>query len=256
MRHLVGFFDSGIGGISVLTCAKSHMSNCDFIYYADTDNVPYGTKTKEQILNYCRTAFDFFASQKVDAVVIACNTATSMAVEEMRKEYHFPIVGMEPALRPAFMNKDNSKILVTATPATISGNKLHKLIDDLGADPSLVALPELVLLAEKSDFSKKSAIKYLSQMIASPEQYDAVVLGCTHFTYFRDSFGEYFKNAEIIDGNIGTVKHLCSVLNLDYDETSEFSSNVTYYCSGRIITDQNLLAHFNELSQRYINLNI
>ena len=115
----IAFFDSGIGGLTVLHQAKKLMPQEDYLYYADTDHVPYGSKTKEEIRRYVEEAADFIAAQDVKALVVACNTATSVAIQSLRARYSFPILGMEPAVKPAVKNIAVSKrVLVTATPVT------------------------------------------------------------------------------------------------------------------------------------------
>lgn len=105
----IGFFDSGIGGLSVLHEAYHMLPGVEFIFYADTDHVPYGKKTAEEILGYARESTSFLVKCGVDAIVIACNTAKSVAVETLRKEYSLPIVSMEPAVKPA-VEKSKEKI--------------------------------------------------------------------------------------------------------------------------------------------------
>ena len=96
-----GFFDSGIGGITVLHEAMKLMPRWDYIYYADSDNAPYGTRPKDEVIALVHSAVDFLAGQGVDAIVIACNTATSVAIETLRSRYSIPVIGMEPAIKPA-----------------------------------------------------------------------------------------------------------------------------------------------------------
>ena len=125
----IAFFDSGIGGLTVLHQAKKLMPQEDYLYYADTDHVPYGSKTKEEIRRYVEEAVDFIAAQDVKALVVACNTATSVAIQSLRARYSFPILGMEPAVKPAVKNIAVSKrVLVTATPVTLREQKLHDLL--------------------------------------------------------------------------------------------------------------------------------
>ena len=107
----IGVFDSGIGGLSVLRQIIKLLPNEKYIYYADTDNVPYGLKTKEQILEYVENAIDFLNSKKVKAIVVACNTATSVAIKDLRSDYNIPIIGIEPAIKPAIENRKNKKII-------------------------------------------------------------------------------------------------------------------------------------------------
>lgn len=97
----IGFFDSGIGGMTVLHQALQLLPNDDYIFYADTLHVPYGEKTKEEVRKYIFDAVDFMANQGIKALVIACNTATSIAVDDLRQKYDFPILGIEPAVKPA-----------------------------------------------------------------------------------------------------------------------------------------------------------
>ena len=125
----IAFFDSGIGGLSVLHHAMKVLPHEQFIFYADEDNVPYGTKTPEQVFTYVDQAFRFFMNQDVKAIVVACNTATSVAVRELRRRYKLPIIGMEPAAKKALdMDTGRDRILVIATPITVRGHKIKELI--------------------------------------------------------------------------------------------------------------------------------
>ena len=151
----IAFFDSGIGGLTVLHQAIKQMPQEDYLYYADTDHVPYGRKTKEEIRQYVQEAVDFIATQDVKALVVACNTATSVAIQSLRARYSFPILGMEPAVKPAVRNAVISKrVLVTATPVTLREQKLQDLLFqvDQNHKTDLLPLPKLVELAERGCF--------------------------------------------------------------------------------------------------------
>ena len=126
----IGFFDSGIGGITVLNEAIKQLPNEDYIYFADTDNTPYGVKPKDEVKKYILAAIDFIYAKGVDAIVIACNTATSIAIEDLREKYNIPILGMEPAVKPAIEknHSTNKRVLVTATPLTLKEEKLKNLM--------------------------------------------------------------------------------------------------------------------------------
>ena len=122
---VVAVFDSGFGGLSLLYEAMKKLDGCDFIYFADNENAPYGTKSIDEIKALSIDAVDFLAS-KADIIVIACNTATSAAVSDLREKFNIPIIGMEPAVN---LGKDaDGDILVIATPATIKGAKLNELL--------------------------------------------------------------------------------------------------------------------------------
>ena len=167
----IGFFDSGIGGLTVLHQAKRAMPQEDYLYYADTDHVPYGRKTKEEIKQYVQEAVDFIAEQGVKALVVACNTATSVAIKDLRARYSFPILGMEPAVKPAVNDTHCTKrILVTATPVTIREEKLQNLLHqvDQHHQVDLLPLPRLVEFAEQGNFTDGQAEACLLYTSPSP----------------------------------------------------------------------------------------
>jgi glutamate racemase len=129
----IGFFDSGNGGITVLHDTLKVLPNEDYIYYADTLNVPYGNKPKDKVKKYILNATEFFIQQRAEEIVIAYNTATSIAIEELRAKYSIPIIGMEPAVKPAVEQNNNvdKRVLVTATALTLKEEKLRNLITKL-----------------------------------------------------------------------------------------------------------------------------
>ncbi len=250
----IGFFDSGVGGISVMTHARERLPGADYYYYADTDNVPYGTKTREQIIGYSCRAAEYLMDAGADAIVVACNTATSMAIEHLRQTYDIPFIGMEPAVKPAIQYYPHENILVCATPVTIAGEKLHNLIHHWADDEgqlSLVPTPGLVTLAENAQFDCDTVCAYLDTVIDSSKKYAAVVLGCTHFSYFRDSFRAYLGDVAIIDGTAGTVNRLIHVLDgIGRLPKDLIPGKVTYIRSGRPVEDEESLTFFRLLEKR------
>ncbi|NLT14535.1 MAG: glutamate racemase, partial [Clostridiales bacterium] len=159
----IGMFDSGVGGITVLSDALKTIKNADFLYYADTRNVPYGTKTKEEVRGYVLGAADFLVRQGAGALVVACNTATSVAIEDLRRDYCIPVIGMEPAVKPAVENHKDKRILVTATALALKEEKLKKLITRLDCEDivDLLPLPGLVRFAENMEFDNSPVSAYL-----------------------------------------------------------------------------------------------
>lgn len=254
-RVKIGFFDSGVGGISVMACAKKHLPNADYLYYADTVHVPYGTKTREEIISYANDAVKFLVDSGVDVIVVACNTATSMAIEYLRSKYSIPIIGMEPAVKTAATVHPNENVLVCATAVTIAGEKLHSLISNTftsKSKPTLVALPGLVTFAESGEFDIDLISHYLLSEIDTKIKYGAIVLGCTHFTYFKDSFRSLFGDVDIIDGHLGTVHRLESIIKDKYSNPSTQDSTpyTQYYMSGEIVSDKDTLDFFKNLETR------
>ena len=215
----IGFFDSGIGGLTVLKEAINLMPNEDYIYFADTENVPYGTKTKEEVARLMEQATDYLAQQSIKALVIACNTATSIAISQLRKRHHFPILGMEPAVKPAIENYGDKRILVTATSLTLKEEKLENLLSKIDTKHVVdkLALDGLVKFAESFVFDGQEVESYIKDRFKGINftEYSAIVLGCTHFIYFKDPITKMCEQPDIhiVDGNDGTIRHLQSILN-------------------------------------------
>lgn len=244
----VGIFDSGMGGLSVLHQALWEIPEAEFIYYADEAHVPYGEKTGRQIRGYIDEIIKFMLEKRVDAIVIACNTATSVATKEYRSRFPVPIIGMEPAVKQAVELYGHlpGRILVAATPVTIAGDKLHHLVEQVDREDKvdLVALPGLVRFAEKGDFDTEEITDYLREELkAYPiEQYKAFVLGCTHFNYFKAYYKRIFaENVRYVDGNAGTIRQL--LRKLGYEKKPGMSvgkkaGKINYYFSGVPVTER------------------
>lgn len=244
----IAVFDSGIGGLSVLQQAKVLMPKKDYIYFADTAHVPYGTKTKDEVIGYVTEAADFLLRQDdIEALVLACNTATSVAAPLLRKRYEIPILGMEPAVKPAVLADNKHRVLVTATPLTLHEKKMQDLLAkwDSAHLTDLLPLPRLVELAEKGMFMSQEAEKYLAEQLAGFDltNYATIVLGCTHFNFFRKILRNMLpQNMHIIDGTAGTVHNLFTQIN-----TQTGNGTIRYFNSYGEITSAEEKAHFAEL---------
>lgn len=252
----IGFFDSGIGGITVLHDTLKVLPNEDYIYYADTLNVPYGPKPKEEVKKYIFNAVEFIIEQGVKAVVIACNTATSVAIEDLRAKYTIPIIGMEPAVKPAVeKNKDaNKRVLVTATALTLKEEKLQNLIAKLDDEHivDLLPLPGLVQYSERLEFEEVVVLPYLQEQLLNYDlnNYETIVLGCTHFSYYKDMFRKLFPSqVNIIDGNAGTARNLKRILE-EMNSLNEGIGNITFYNSGIQVKDKTEIDKFSRLFER------
>ncbi len=213
----IGIFDSGIGGMTLLHQAMAVLPLENYIFYADTDHVPYGTKSKEQVIGFVDDVMRFMLGHDCKAVVIACNTATAVAAEEMRNRYAIPIIGIEPAVKPALAASHGKRVLVAATPLTVREKKLKELVErvDYSHLVDLVALPRLVELAEHGDFDTDEVTQYLQKELSGYDlgQYGEFVLGCTHFNFFKDTFRKLLPaDVKLIDGSEGTIRHLKDVL--------------------------------------------
>ena len=248
----IGFLDSGIGGIAVLHQALKVLPQEEFLYYADEDHVPYGIRTQAEIEQYVDEGVRFLIEQGARAIVVACNTATSAAIGYVRERYDLPILGMEPAVKPAVERAGGKRVLVTATPFTIREERLHHLVRLVDKEHlvTLKALPELVKFAEKGEFYSPAVRAYLNREFSDIDlmDYSEIVLGCTHFTFFRQILSELAgPGVELIDGGEGTVRHLKNRIEplqeteepSGEDEAAEGAGRISYFISGRPVEDPN-----------------
>jgi len=249
----IGVFDSGIGGISVLYQALKLLPRENYIYYADTLHVPYGEKSKNEVRSYVFEAVEFIARQHVKAVVIACNTATSAAVKDLRAKYDFPILGIEPAVKPAITKSHgkSKRVLVLATTLTLKEEKYNNLVSKLDDDHIVdgLPLPGLVEFAERFEFNENIVLPYLAEQLAPYDisQYEVVVLGCTHFPFYKAMLRKLLpKNSYIIDGGIGTAQNLKRTLT-KMNRLNEGTGEVIYYNSGIKVEDQRKIRQYTEL---------
>lgn len=234
----IAIFDSGAGGLSFLKLVQKTLANQDFIYFADTDHVPYGEKSPQLVKEYILEASNFLFQQRIDALVVACNTATSLMIEELRERYQIPIFGMEPALKLAVdqLKKTNKKILVTGTAITIENQRLAKLINQFKDQATIdtVALNQLVAWVESENLASGLIQNYLDQKINQAKQYDAVVLGCTHFCFLKKEFASFFgSDTLIVDGNLGTLNNLIQQLALEQIPQHHSAGTVEFYFSAQ-----------------------
>lgn len=207
----IGVFDSGIGGISVLSEMLQALPDERFIYVADSANAPYGTKSCECVRGLSLRVTEIIAARGVKALVVACNTATSVAITDIRERYAIPVIGMEPALKPAVESGKDGKIVVMATPLTLKEEKFNSLFSRLNTDDSIIPVP-CGGLAELIESEDEPGIKeYLRKLWLNipVHEVSAVVLGCTHYCFIKNDLQEIIgPDISIVDGNTGTVRHL------------------------------------------------
>lgn len=217
----IGIFDSGMGGLTVLSEAIRRIPTEDYYYVADTLHVPYGTKSKQEVQRFIIEAVDDMMKQDIDALVIACNTATSIAVELLRETYpSIPIIGMEPAVKPAVeMNMSTGRrVLVFATPLTLSLPKYYALVSRVDDKRIVDSLPmeKLVPFCEQMQFDNEEVEQYFIDKLTSYEleEYGMIVLGCTHYPFFKPVLQRILPpHIGIVDGSIGTVRRLAAQLH-------------------------------------------
>ena len=224
----IGIFDSGIGGLTTLNEIKKILPNEEYIFFADSKNNPYGSKSQEELQKITSNIVDYLIKRDVKMIVIACNTATTNCIDYLRNKYKdITFIGTEPAIKVA-CDKNFKNILVLATPTTITSERTHELVNTNKKDYEnfyLVACDGLANAIEKNDQFKINELlnKYLKPY--QDKNIDAVVLGCTHYPHIAGKIQSFFKNATLIDGNKGVanrVNNLLTEKNKSKINTSHF----------------------------------
>lgn len=252
----IGIFDSGVGGLSVLKQAIKILPNEDFIYFGDSANAPYGTKNVDEVKKLTYNAIDFFINKECKAVVIACNTATSVAIDDIRKKYfNIPIVGIEPALKPAVEFHKTGSIIIMATPITLAERKFNNLMHKYEKESKIIPLPcaGLVELIECGIIEGEKVNEYLRNKLDNllDTNISAIVLGCTHYPFIKKELSKIVgEDVCIIDGSEGTAKQLKRKLllsNIANEQNKD--GNIKIYNSKQ---DSNLI----DLSYKLLKIDI
>ena len=185
----VGVFDSGIGGLSVLRTIRQAQPHLDLFYVADTGYAPYGALEAEKIRQRSRYITKFLLSHGAEAIVVACNTATAIAVDSLRSRFDKPVVGIEPAIKPALQMTSSGRIGILATEATLNSPRFCNLLSRWRpqAEVLLQPCPDLVLEVEHGNLRGPRIRSLLSQYIHPllDKEMDTLVLGCTHYFFLR-----------------------------------------------------------------------
>ncbi len=210
----IGVFDSGVGGISVLSELVNLMPYENYIYFGDSANAPYGTKTFKEVQALTMATADYLVSSGCKCLVIACNTITAAAVDLLRIVYSdIPIIGIEPAVKPAVEAIPGGNVLVMATSVTLHEEKFHHLMEEYvdKAHIMTIACPGIVEFVERGETSGPNLDAYLRGLLApylcEKQHPDAVVLGCTHYPFVKDSIKSILgKKTYIVDGGNGTAR--------------------------------------------------
>jgi len=217
---IIGMFDSGVGGLTVLAECIRVLPGHRWLFFADSRFAPYGDRSRDEIRARCFTISDPMIHRGAKAIVVACNTATSSAINDMRQRYSIPIVGMEPALKPATEADLPGKVLVMGTSFTIREAKYRRLLERFEGKREIVsvACPGLVPLIEEGAAESPRMHKRLEELFSglSLQEFGAIVLGCTHFVFFKNILRRIFGDRPVFfDGNHGTALQLKRVLGAE-----------------------------------------
>ena len=211
-NRYIAVFDSGVGGISVLRHLRAELPQERFLYFGDSANAPYGTRPTAQIRELTLAAAEKLVARGIKALVVACNTATAAAIEDLRREYpDIIVIGIEPALKLATDRYPGGTIGVMATPATLRERKFARLMERCADHCTVVKLPAagLVELVEAGKANGAEAEELLRPLLAPHAgMLDAVVLGCTHYPFAAETISKLLgERTALLDGGKGTAIH-------------------------------------------------
>lgn len=241
----VGFFDSGLGGASVLREAIRLLPNENYIYYGDNANAPYGDRTEEEITSLTLRCAHALVDMNVKAIVVACNTATATCINQIRSGFSIPVISIEPAIKPACSLPGNGKVLMMATNATTHLERYLRLRQRMPDPERVISIPcpGIVERIEAGQIGAEDFDDLFQSYLAPYEgmEVDAIVLGCTHYIFIKDAFRRnaalHLKGqCKLIDGNQGTVRQLERVLNELSLLNTCGSGQITFCTSGDMDT--------------------
>lgn len=225
---VVGIFDSGLGGLSILDKARQQLPQHRYLYVADTAYVPYGNKSDDAIQARSQYITQWLIQQGADVVVMACNTATAVAIDSLRRQYVIPFVGIEPALKTARQNQ-SKETLVLATQATLNSQRFDRLMQRWSPTRLIThACTGWVELVEQSVPDQQvydQVAQHLQKMTA---QTDTIILGCTHYSFLLPFIRRYLDNhwpeldPDIINPNTAVVKQLSRFVTPSITEPAQF----------------------------------
>lgn len=235
---VIGIFDSGIGGISILGRIREHLPNQPVVYLADQGNAPYGPQTLDQVRLHARDATRMLLGRGADVIVIACNTASAAALYDLRDEFvDVPFVGMEPAVKPAVAGSLARKIGVLATEATFQGELYANVVDRHAAGVEVIAqaCPGLADLVERGELDGPRAVELVSSFVEPLVEagVDTLVLGCTHYAFVADLIASLAgPEVEIIDPADAIARQVGRVLAERNVIGEEPTNDVSYITTG------------------------
>lgn len=212
----IGVFDSGLGGISVLKELMALMPAEHYLYFGDSANAPYGTRTTEEVRILTMNAAAMLYERGIKALVVACNTATAAAITQLREEYPgLIVVGIEPALKMATDRFPRGHVGIMATQVTLREEKLEHLVGRFpGVKVERIPAPGLVELVEQGKTQTEETEMLLRKILSAyVGQLDAIVLGCTHYPFVKETVQKILGDGvQILDGGAGTARQTCRLL--------------------------------------------
>ena len=265
----IGVFDSGVGGLTVAREIMRNLPNEDIVYFGDTARVPYGSKSKDNIIRYSRQIIHFLQTKGVKAIVIACNTASALALDAVKDEFDIPIIGVvKPGAKVASETTKNGKIGVIATEGTISSGIYSAYIKEIKKDAIVIgkACPLFVPLVEEGlwedPVTDEIARRYLTEFTQQDKDIDTLILGCTHYPLIRSTLGRIAgENVTLVNPAYETARELKELLAekdlLNDKELGLGDNRYQFYVSDKADKFQNFansIIKYGILSAKVVNI--
>jgi len=228
----IGVMDSGVGGIFVLRQLTRLLPHEYFIFYGDQGHAPYGSRDTKEIQRLVMDVAEALQSQQIKCLVVACNTATAAAVALLRQELPIPVIGTEPALKPALLAFPGESVAVMATPSTAASEKFQHLRKKTeSGDIRVFPCPGLATLVEESAQGSPERLAYLTELFGDFHP-GAVVLGCTHYSYLKEDLRTVLGNVALFDGAEGVARQTQRILQEAKLLRQEGEGSVEFLSSG------------------------
>jgi glutamate racemase len=241
----IGVFDSGIGGTSIWSAIHELLPNEKTIYLADSKNAPYGQRSKEEIVALSKKNVDFLIANNCKLIVVACNTATTNAIRELREEYDIPFIGIEPAIKPAATNSKTQVIGILATKGTLNSELFNKTAEMFQNTTIIEQVGHgLVQLIEEGNLNSPEMTQlletYLQPMIDA--NIDYLVLGCSHYPYLIPQIKKILpEHIKIIDSGEAVARQTQNVLREQVGFTDSEGSEPVFYVNSNPVVLESIL---------------
>ena len=239
MENAIGIFDSGVGGLTVLSQLKTMLPHEKMIYIGDNKHSPYGDKTKEQLLEYTIKICDYFLSQKVKMIVLACNTTSANVLSELQERYpQVPIVGVIHSTVHDFLARDKKSVLIIATKATIHSHQYKKFIQEYNNHIQVYELetPRIVPLIESGVYRQGIQEVLKDYLIPYQTKVDSLILGCTHYPIVADQIKDVFGNEKTyVSSSDAICQEVVSYLKVHQLQTThQQKGHIDIYTTGNV----------------------
>lgn len=256
----IGVFDSGVGGISIAKCIKETLSNESLIYIADSLHAPYGEKPTTFIIERVNKIAEKFIQLDVKAIVIACNTATVNAIDQLREKVSIPIIGVEPAIKPAAIQSTTKTVGILVTQATAKNQRFLALVNQFKLDTEVIIqpCPGLVNIVEEYKLHSPESIRLLKQYLTPliDSGVDKVVLGCTHYPFLIDEINDIVgENICVMETALPVTQELTRKLTQNQlNASSNNEVTYTFLSSKKVIKQQQLFSKLWQSSIKTVGL--